>query len=32
MQLAAMLLLGAGVVVVFFLSYGPIMAVGLRNA
>lgn len=32
MQLASMLLLGAGVVVVFFLSYGPIMAVGLRNA
>ncbi|MFN7753073.1 MAG: type II secretion system F family protein [Pseudomonadota bacterium] len=32
MQLASMLLLGAGVVAVFFLSYGPIMAVGLRNA
>lgn len=32
MQLVAMLLLAAGVVVVFFLSYGPIMAVGLRNA
>jgi len=32
MQLLGMLSLAVGVVVVFFLSYGPIMAVGLRNA
>jgi type II secretory pathway component PulF len=28
---ASMLVLGAGIVVAFFLSYGPIMAIGLRN-
>jgi type II secretory pathway component PulF len=28
---ASMLVLAAGIVVAFFLSYGPIMAIGLRN-
>jgi hypothetical protein len=28
---ASMLVLAAGIVVEFFLSYGPIMAIGLRN-
>jgi len=31
MFFASMLVLGAGIVLAFFLSYGPIMAIGLRN-
>jgi type II secretory pathway component PulF len=31
MFFASMLVLAAGIVVAFFLSYGPIMAIGLRN-